>query len=91
MIFVGIVGILQMNEDFRMLMQNGFTRTYIFSATVAQFAFISGLMSLIDTAAGMILQGSCPGYSIIIPSSEAYTGMGIRRFCAGSGYSWSIC
>ena len=38
MIFVGIVGMMQINEDFRMLMQNGFTRAYIFSATAAQFA-----------------------------------------------------
>ena len=39
-IFVSIVGILQMKEDFRMLMQNGFTRTYIFLGTMAQFVFI---------------------------------------------------
>lgn len=75
MILVGVVGILQMNEDFRMLMQNGFTRAYIFSATVAQFAFISGLMSLIDTAAGIILRRLLSGlfdYNTIFGSLYGY-------------------
>lgn len=62
MIFVGIVGILQIQEEFRMLMQNGFTRTYIFLGTLAQFAFISGLMSLADTVAGNVLHRFLSGH-----------------------------
>ena len=61
-IFVSIVGILQMKEDFRMLMQNGFTRTYIFLGTMAQFVFISGLMSLVDTLLGTALRVLLSGY-----------------------------
>ena len=61
-IFVSIVGILQMKEDFRMLMQNGFTRTYIFLGTMAQFVFISVLMSLVDTLLGTALRVLLSGY-----------------------------
>ena len=31
LVYVGILGALGFKEDFRMLIQNGFTRTYIFS------------------------------------------------------------
>ncbi len=83
MIFVGIVGMMQINEDFRMLMQNGFTRAYIFSATAAQFAFISGLMSLIDTAAGMVLRGLLSGlldYETIFESLYGYGHPAVLRW-----------
>lgn len=55
MIFIGILGILQLTEDFKMLMQNGFTRTYFFLGTLSMFTFISVLMSLIDTITANIL------------------------------------
>ena len=48
-IYVGILGILGFKEDFKMLIQNGFTRKYIFLSTFSLFAFISGIMSLVDT------------------------------------------
>lgn len=35
-----------------MLIQNGFTRQYIFIATIVMFSFISGIMALIDTIVG---------------------------------------
>ncbi len=51
-IYVGILGVLGFQEDFKMLLQSGFSRKYIFLATVSLFAFISGIMSLIDTLVG---------------------------------------
>lgn len=46
LIYVGILGVLGFKEDFRMLLQNGFTRKYIFIATFSLFCFISGIMAL---------------------------------------------
>ena len=49
LIYVGILGVLGFKEDFRMLLQNGFTRKYIFIATFSLFCFISGIMALTET------------------------------------------
>ena len=55
MVYVGILGVLGFKEDFKMLMQNGFTRKYIFIATLSLFAFISSILSLIDTIVSRVL------------------------------------
>jgi len=55
LIFIGIVGVLGFKGDFKMLIQNGFTRKYIFIATFSMFCFISGIMAVIDTTVGNIL------------------------------------
>lgn len=54
-VFVGIVGVLSFKEDFRMLIQNGFTRKYIFVANFSMFCFIAGTMALIDTVVGNVI------------------------------------
>lgn len=51
-IYVGILGALGYSEDFKMMIQNGFTRKYIFAATLSMFAFIGGIMSFVDTVMG---------------------------------------
>lgn len=50
--YIGILGVLGFKDDFKMLIQNGFTRKYIFIATLSMFGFISGTMALIDTIVG---------------------------------------
>lgn len=60
LIYVGILGALGFQEDFKMLIQNGFTRTYIFVASLTMFAFISGIMALVDTIVGNALHGFRP-------------------------------
>ena len=55
MVYVGILGVLGFKEDFKMLMQNGFTRKYIFIETLSLFAFISSILSLIDTIVSRVL------------------------------------
>lgn len=55
LIYVGILGILGFKEDFKMLLQNGFTRKYIFIASLAMFGFISGIMALFDTITGNLI------------------------------------
>lgn len=49
LIYVGVLGVLGFNQDFKMLLQNGFTRKIIFIATFSMFCFISGIMAFIDT------------------------------------------
>lgn len=51
-IFVSIVGVLGYQEDFKALIQNGYTRKYIFLSTVCMFVFLCGTMALIDTIIG---------------------------------------
>ncbi len=51
-IFVSIVGVLGYKEDFKALIQNGYTRKYIFFSTVCMFIFMCGTMALIDTLIG---------------------------------------
>lgn len=73
MILVGIIGILHLQEDFRMLLQNGFTRTCIFLAAIVHFAFIAGMLSMVDTAAGIVLRRLLPGsYDTIFGSLYGY-------------------
>lgn len=52
LIYIGILGVLGFREDFKMLIQNGFTRKYIFAGTFSMFCFISGIMALVDTVMG---------------------------------------
>lgn len=55
LIYVSILGVLGFKEDFKMLIQNGFTRKYIFAATFSLFCFISGIMAFVDMATGNII------------------------------------
>ncbi len=92
MILVGIIGILHLQEDFRMLLQNGFTRTCIFLAAIVHFAFIAGMLSMVDTAGGQPVSccaGSCR--ALTIPYSEVCTDITTRSCPGGSGCSWCIC
>lgn len=52
LIYVGILGVLGFREDFKMLIQNGFTRKYIFAATFSMFCFMSGIMAFVDAVMG---------------------------------------
>lgn len=70
--YVAILGGLGFQEDFKMLIQNGFTRKYIFAATGSMFCFISGTMALVDTAAGHFLHYLSPDYSSLFGSIYGY-------------------
>lgn len=67
-VFVGVVGVLGFKEDFKMFIQHGFTRKYIFGAVMASFAFVSAVMALVDTAVGQGLHGILPK---MVPSEYA--------------------
>lgn len=51
-VFVSVIGVLGYKEDFKALLQNGYTRKYIFGATVCMFTLLAGTMALIDTIIG---------------------------------------
>ena len=55
LVYVSILGILGFKEDFKMLIQHGFTRKYIFIATFSMFCFIAGTMALVDTEVGNMI------------------------------------
>lgn len=55
LVYVAVLGVLGFKDDFKMLIQNGFTRQYIFIATIVMFSFISGIMALIDTIVGNVI------------------------------------
>lgn len=65
MVYAGILGALGFKEDFKMLIQNGFTRKYIFLATASLFAFISGILALMDTIIGKVILLIFKNYSTV--------------------------
>lgn len=72
LIYVGILGVLGFKEEFKMLIQNGFTRKYIFIATLSMFCFISGTMALVDTVVGNIIHHFNNDYSSLYGGLYGY-------------------
>lgn len=72
LVYAGVLGAMGFKEDFKMLIQNGFTRKYIFLATLALFLFITGIMSLVDTIVGNVLHFVFPGYASLFGSLYGY-------------------
>ncbi len=64
MIYMGVMAGLGSRDDFKMMIQNGFTRTYIFLSTFSGFAFIAAVMAAIDTAAGNLMHGITGYHSV---------------------------
>lgn len=54
-VFVSVIGVLGYAEDFKALIQNGYTRKYIFWATICMFTLLAGTLALIDTIIGNFL------------------------------------
>lgn len=72
LIYVGILGALGFHEDFKMMIQNGFIRKYIFIATISMFCFISGTMALVDTIVGNIYHHFKKGYTSLYGGLYGY-------------------
>lgn len=75
LIYIGVLGVLGFKDDFKMLLQNGFTRQYIFAATIAMFSFISGIMALIDTIIGNLIHHFNSDYFTLYGSLYGYDHM----------------
>lgn len=70
--FVAIVGVFGFYEDYKALIQNGFTRRYIFLATLGMFAAMCGLMAVIDTATGNLLHAFNSHYAALFGNLYGY-------------------
>lgn len=70
--FVSIVGVLGYKEDFKALIQNGFTRKYIFLSTIGMFIFMAGTMALVDTIIGNVLHYFMNNYFTLFGSLYGY-------------------
>lgn len=86
LIYIGILGVLAFNEDFKMLIQNGFTRKYIFIASLAMFTFISGVMAFIDTVMGNIIHYLLPNYQSLYAGIYGYGNIFVNWLCLFLGY-----
>lgn len=71
-IFVSVIGVLGYKEDFKALIQNGYTRKYIFLSTVCMFIFICAAMALIDTIIGNTIHHFNNNYFTIFGSLYGY-------------------
>ncbi len=54
-IFLGVMGALSFKEDFKALIQNGYTRRYIYLSAFCSFLLISSAMGLFDCFTGRML------------------------------------
>lgn len=71
-VFVSIMGVLGYKEDFKALIQNGYTRKYIFLSTIFMFLFITGAMALIDTVIGNVIHHFRNSYFTLYGSLYGY-------------------
>lgn len=78
MAFIGILGISSSKEDFKSLMQNGFTRQYIFLGAMGMFLFIASSMAFIDTLVGQLLHRSPLLYDSIFGFFYGYAHVGLN-------------
>lgn len=72
LVYISILGVLGFKEDFKMLIQNGFTRKYIYIATIAMFCFISGTMAFVDTVVGNMMRLINSNYSSLYGGLYGY-------------------
>ncbi len=78
LVYVGVLGVLGFKQDFKMLLQNGFTRKLIFGATFSMFCFISGTMAFIDTIVGNLLHHFNKDYISLYSGIYGYGNMFIN-------------
>lgn len=64
LIYLGILGSLGFHEDFKFLIQNGFTRQHISFAAFGMFSFVTALMAFIDTIIAYGLSQMTSHYSL---------------------------
>lgn len=71
-IFISVIGVLGYKEDFKALIQNGYTRKYIFGATISMFTLLAGTMALIDTIIGNSIHYFNDNYFTLFGSLYGY-------------------
>lgn len=71
-IFISVIGVLGYKEDFKALIQNGYTRKYIFGATICMFTLLAGTMAFIDTIIGNSIHYFSDNYFTLFGSLYGY-------------------
>ena len=71
-VFVSVIGVLGYKEDFKALLQNGYTRKYIFGATICMFTLLAGTMAFIDTIIGNSIHYFNDNYFTLFGSLYGY-------------------
>lgn len=71
-IFISVIGVLGYKKDFKALIQNGYTRKYIFGATICMFTLLAGTMALIDTIIGNSIHYFNDNYFTLFGSLYGY-------------------
>ncbi len=71
-VFVSIIGAFGYKEDFKALMQNGYTRKYIFLSSICMFVLLAGTMALIDTITGNALHALNSAYASVYGALYGY-------------------
>lgn len=71
-VFVSVIGVLGYKEDFKALLQNGYTRKFIFLSTVCMFVLLCGTMALIDTVIGNTIHYFADQYFTLFGSLYGY-------------------
>ncbi len=74
-VYVSIFAILGFKEDFKMLIQHGFTRKYIFLGSLSMFAFVSAILAAVDTVMGSLLHEFMQGYPSLYGDIYGYENM----------------
>lgn len=80
LIYFCVLGVLGYKEDFKMLIQNGFTRKYIYLGTIAMFSFISAVMALVDTLFGRGMHQLSANYFSMFGALYGYDQMILFNF-----------
>lgn len=70
--FAAGMGIVGYEEDFKVLIQNGYTRKYIYLSTICTFLFLSVTMAFIDTVVGNTLHYFNSSYFAFFGSIYGY-------------------
>ena len=80
-VFVSVIGVLGYKEDFKALIQNGYTRKYIFLSTVCMFAVIAGVMAFIDTVIGNTIHYFVDSYFTLFGAVYGYGNIFANWLC----------
>lgn len=72
LISIAFLGSLGFKNDFKMLIQNGFTRKYIFMATFSMVGITSFIMAFIDTIIGNLLHSVFNSYESLYGGIYGY-------------------
>ncbi len=88
--FVGVVGVLTFQEDFRALLQQGCTRRCIFAASVCQFGLLACFMAAVDTALTQLLHRLMPTFVTVFGLLYGQRGALVNGLWLAAAY-WFVC